>query len=240
MSLGRVGQCQTIACLREIITQYVSENRDFENLGIGPLVFLPLPGTTRLMRSLCLVVLVHNRWVMAPWAKQCDIRKVTGGEKGEVSLPAFRVTVWHRPISIGWPLQWSDGFMVNGGTSLSAHLSGAYFPIRFIFLLHPIRWCWVYLVNQLQKQKNDPITWEDTRAPQKTTARGRQWTHYGAFLPPTDKDRVVVGSGGRPGVTRSAGTPFSHWKGHCWLRFLQQKRVYLWKRDGNPVLMLHS
>lgn len=121
----------------------------------------PSPGH-REMRSLCLVVLVHNRWVMAPWAKQRDIRKVTGGEKGEVSLPAFRFTVWHHPISIGWPLQWSDGFMVNGGTSLSAHLSAAYFPIRFIFLLNPIRWCWVYLVNQLQKQRNGPITWGHT------------------------------------------------------------------------------
>lgn len=175
MYLGREGQCQTVLSLTEIIMAYFSEKHDFENLGIGLLVFLPLPGAACLMRSLCsvLVVLVHNRWVTAPWAKQCDIRKVTGGEQGEVLLPAFRITVWHHPISM--TSVGSDDFVVNGGTSLSA-------------------------------------------------TRGRQLTQYGVaavaffFFFSTDKDRVVVGSGGWTGVTRSAGTPWSHWKSHCRLQ----------------------
>lgn len=41
-----------------------------EHCGSWPsLLFFPLSGTTHLMKSLCSVVLLDNRWVMTPWAK---------------------------------------------------------------------------------------------------------------------------------------------------------------------------
>lgn len=45
------------------------------------LLSLPLSGTTRLMKSLCSVVLLDNRWVMTPQTKEHDIRKVVWGEQ---------------------------------------------------------------------------------------------------------------------------------------------------------------
>lgn len=76
----------------------------------------------------------------------------------------------------------------------------------------------------------------------KTATRGRQLTQYGVsaggflfIFFSTDKDRVVVGSGGWTGVTRSAGHTLVTLKKSLSSHNSTDMRLTLKKRDGNAV-----